>query len=71
MENPYIEYGNKFVSESLTATAPVEVKSEEGRLSDRLQEFAFYMTEQAKVTGDALLVMDLHDAVKALRGVGK
>lgn len=70
MENPYIEHGKKFEAKILAGADRVQVKADDGALSDRLQEYAFYMTEQAKESGDALLVMDLHDAVRALRAAG-
>jgi hypothetical protein len=70
MRNPYTDLGTAFVA-GVVAGARSEVKSNVGSLSERLQNFAFYMTEQQKDAGDALLVMDLHDAAKALRGIGK
>lgn len=69
MANPYMALGTALVT-GVLAGARTEVASRVGTLSERLQNFAFYMTEQQQHPGDALLVMDLHDAVKALRAVG-
>lgn len=66
MENPYLAIGTAFVT-GVLAGARTEVKSRSGTLSERLQNFAFYMTEQQSHPGDALLVMDLHNAFNILR----
>lgn len=66
MINPYKTIGAAWVNAAV-AGARMEVKSNVGTLSERLQKFAFYMTEQQQDAGDALLVMDLHNAVMALR----
>lgn len=66
-ENPYIKAGIEF-------TAGV-IGGERGQLpapgvADRLRQYAYYMTEQQKTAGDALLVMDLWDAIKAIERPG-
>ncbi len=68
MANPYKAYGAAWTT-GVIAGARSEVKSHVGTLSDRLRQFAYYMTEQQKDAGDALLVMDLHDAVKIIKRV--
>jgi len=70
MQNPYKDIGIAFVS-GVAAGASAEVKSNVGLLSERLTNFAYYMTEQQQDAGDALLVMDLHDAATFLKRNGK
>lgn len=70
MQNPYKSLGTAFVTQ-VVAGARTEVKSNVGTLSERLRQYAYYVTEQQKDAGDALLVMDLHDAAKELRRLGK
>lgn len=65
-QNPYKSLGTVFVTK-VAAGAKSQVKSDVGTLSERLTQYAYYMTEQQKDAGDALFVMDLHDAVKILR----
>lgn len=69
MENPYIEFGKSTV-DRIVGGERVEVTKQPG-LSERLRMFAYYMTENQKTPGDAMLVMDLHAAADALKRAGQ
>lgn len=69
MTNPYKAIGTAFLTAAM-AGARVEVKSRVGTLSERLTNYTYFLTEQQQDEGDALLIMDLHDAVRCLRRHG-
>ncbi len=62
-ENPYIQVGKDFVGnvlgvgrQSLPAPGAAE----------RLRRYAYYLTENQQTAGDAMLVTDIWEAVKAI-----
>jgi hypothetical protein len=62
-ENPYIQVGEDLISAALGVgrrqlPAP--------GVADRLRQYAYYVTENQRNAGDAVLVFDLHEAVAAL-----
>lgn len=69
MENPYTEFGKATVDRIIDGER-VEVTNQPGT-SERLRQFAYYMTENQNTPADAMLVMDLHTAADALKRAGK
>lgn len=65
MENPYNTLGEAFVS-SVTAGNRGKIEGRQEGLSDRLRQYAYYLTENMVEASDALLVNDLLDAAKRL-----
>lgn len=61
--NPYVQAGKDFVGNVL-GVGKQELPAPGA--ADRLRRYAYFMTENQKDAGDAMLVMDLWDAVKAL-----
>lgn len=64
--NPYSELGKAFVT-SILAGNRGKIEDRQIGLSERLQKYAFYIQENAKEAGEALLVNDLLDAAERLR----
>lgn len=67
--NPYKDIGTAFVT-TVLAGARTQTKSHVGTLSERLTNYTYYLTENQQDAGDALLIMDLHDAIGLLRKNG-
>lgn len=65
MENPYYTLGEAFVS-SVVGGNRGRIEGKQEGLSDRLRQYAYYLTENMIEAGDALLVNDLLDAAKRL-----
>lgn len=63
MENPYHQAGKDFVGNVL-GVGRQELPAP--GTAERLRRYAYYITENQKNAGDAMLVFDLHEAVKAL-----
>lgn len=66
MDNPYQALGAAKAA-AITSGARVPAESQVDTLAERLQNYAFYRTETQTSIADALLIFDLHDAVKAIR----
>ena len=64
-ENPYYTLGEAFVS-SVVAGNRGKIEGKQEGLSDRLRQYAYYLTENMVEAGDGLLVNDLLDAAKRL-----
>lgn len=62
-QNPYIEYGKNFTTDVLSGK---RVQMSQPGLVDRIRDYAFYIQENGKTAGDALLVVDLLDAAKLI-----
>lgn len=65
MEHPYYALGEALVS-SILAGNMGKIEGNQIGLSDRLRQMAYYVTENAVETGDALFANDLLDAAKRL-----
>lgn len=66
MSNPYEDlYTAK--ETALLAGARTKVEGDPDTLAHRLSEMAFYLCENQKTGADALFVMDLHAAARALK----
>lgn len=65
MSNPYEAIWTA-KSSAILAGAETGVLPAIGTLSERLRNFAYYMTEQQKTGADAMLVFDLHAAADKL-----
>lgn len=65
MKNPYHILGDALV-DSVVAGNRGKIEGKQEGLSDRLREYAYYLTENMVEAGDALLVNDLLDAAKRL-----
>lgn len=65
MENPYHALGNAMV-DSVLAGNLAKIEGKQIGLSDRLRQYAYYLTENMIEAGDGLLVNDLLDAAKRL-----
>jgi hypothetical protein len=65
MENPYRTLGDAFV-DSVVGGNRGKIEGKQEGLSDRLRQYAYYLTENMVEAGDALLVNDLLDAAKRL-----
>jgi hypothetical protein len=65
MEHPYYALGDALVS-SILAGNRGKIEGNQAGLSDRLRRMAYYITENAVETGDALFANDLLDAAKRL-----
>lgn len=66
MANPYDTLGRDF-EERVLGGERASLSQPQTTLSDRLTSYAFHVQENAKTTGEALLVSDLLDAAKVLR----
>jgi hypothetical protein len=64
MYHPYDALGEEFVRRALAGDRP---QMGGPGLAERLTKYAFYLTENQKTAGDALLVWDLHAAAKLAR----
>ena len=69
MENPYYTLGEAFVS-SVVVGNRGKITGNQIGLSDRLRQYAYYITENAVEAGDALLANDLLDAARQLERRG-
>jgi hypothetical protein len=69
MGNPYYTLGETFVS-SVQAGNRGKMTGNQIGLSDRLRQYAYYVTENATEAGDALLSNDLLDAARQLERMG-
>jgi len=65
MQNPYSVIGDAFV-DSVVAGNRGKIEGKQEGLSDRLRQYAYYLTENMVEAGDALFVNDLLDAAKRL-----
>lgn len=65
MKHPYYSLGEALVS-SILAGNRGKIEGSQMGLSDRLRKMAYYVTENAVETGDALFANDLLDAAKRL-----
>lgn len=70
MAHPYHGIGDRFVAKVVAEGGTHDVRATEGKLSARLTEYVFYLTEQQAHPGEALLVMDIHEAIRVLRAAG-
>ncbi len=67
-ENPYTQAGKDFVGNVLGVGGQ---QLPAPNAAERLRRYAYYITENQKDAGDAMLVFDLHEAVKALKAIEK